>query len=321
MPALTYVIVVNWNGREVLKKCLTSFFTNTTTPNCEVIVVDNASTDGSPEMVQNNFSQVKLIMNLQNVGFSKANNQGIQRALDKGARSILLLNNDVEIPKADWLENLYSVLESDTQIGIAGCKLIYPDETIQHAGGIIDLRVPHHRGEGEKDSGQYDRVEFVDYVTGAALMIKTDVVRKIGLLDEGFSPLYFEDTDWCLRACFFGFKVAYTPNPRLIHNCGASSNKLSSDKKRFYSRRSFIRFILLNYQVKDILKRTLLFESRELIRCLIVRGHGKLPFELRSDAASKLCFFVRVWWASIRDLKGIIALRRQRFMFGAKLRL
>ena len=135
-----------------------------------------------------------------NTGFSKANNQGIRHALDNGAKHILLLNNDVEIPTAGWLEQLSTVLESDTKIGIVGCKLLYPNGTIQHAGGIIDLRVPYHRGEGEKDTGQYDRVEFVDYVTGAALMIKSEVVQKIGLLDEGFSPLYFEDTDWCVRA-------------------------------------------------------------------------------------------------------------------------
>ena len=159
------------------------------------------------------------------------------------------MNNDVEIPRAGWLEELSNVLESDSKIGIVGCKLLYPNGTIQHAGGIINLRVPYHRGECEKDTGQYDSVEFVDYVTGAALLIKSEVIQRIGLLDEGFTPLYFEDTDWCMRARFYGYKVAYTPNPTLIHHCGSSSSKLGSEKKRFYSRRSFIRFTLLNYPV------------------------------------------------------------------------
>ena len=317
---ITYVIIVNWNGKEILQKCLSSIFVNTAFSECKVVVVDNASTDGSVEMLQEKFPQIKIIRNAQNIGFSKANNQGIRFALENDAKQVLLLNNDVEITEKRWLEDLLDVLESDSKIGIVGCKLLYPEGTIQHAGGVIKLRVPYHRGEGEKDTGQYDKVEFVDYVTGAVLLIKSDVICRIGLLDEGFTPLYFEDTDWCVRARLYGYKVAYTPNPTLIHHCGSSSSKLSSETKRFYSRRSFIRFVLLNYPITDILKRILLFESKEVIRCLIMRNrHGKLPIVLRPDASNRLMFFARVWGASIRDLKGIIALRRQRFIFGEKL--
>ncbi len=316
----TCVVIVNWNGKEILRKCLQSFFANTASPDCKVVVIDNASIDGSVEMLQDQFPQVKLIKNAQNTGFSKANNQGIRYALKNEAKHVLLLNNDVEITRGSWLRDLSSVLESDPKIGIVGCKLLYPNGTIQHAGGIINLHVPYHRGEGAKDTGQYDRVEFVDYVTGAALLIKSDVLRRIGLLDEGFTPVYFEDTDWCVRAKLYGYKVAYTPNPTLIHHCGLSSGKLSSVTKRFYSRRNFIRFVLLNYQITDIFKRILLFESKEAIRCLVVRPqHGKLPITLRSDSSNRLMFFAQVWWANIRDLKGIIALRRQRFIFGARL--
>lgn len=321
MPNLiTYVAIVNWNGKELLQKCLSSLFVNTASSGCKVVVVDNASTDGSVEMLREKFPQVEIIRNSENAGFSKANNQAIRFALQNGAKHIFLLNNDVEITNPRWLDDLSDVLESDPKIGIVGCKLLYPDGTIQHAGGIIKLRVPYHRGDGEKDTGQYDKVEFVDYVTGAVLLIKSGVIRRIGFLDEGFSPLYYEDTDWCVRARLYGYKVAYTPKPTLIHHCGSSSNKLGSEKKRFYSRRSFIRFVLLNYQVTDILKRILLFESKEAIRCLVVRPrHRKLPIALRADASIRLMFFARVWWASIRDLKGIIALRRQRFIFGEKI--
>jgi O-antigen biosynthesis protein len=320
MPNLaTCIVIVNWNGKEILQKCLQSFFVNTIGADCKVVVVDNASTDGSVEMLQEKFLQIKLIRNALNTGFSRANNQGIRFALENGAKQVLLLNNDVEITNTRWLDELSEVLESDPKIGIVGCKLLYPNGTIQHAGGIIKLRVPYHRGEREKDTGQYDKVEFVDYVTGAALLIKSDVIRRIGLLDEGFTPVYFEDTDWCVRARLYGDKVVYTPEPTFIHHCGLSSSKLDREKKRFYSRRNLIRFFLLNYQLSDILKRILLFESKEAIRCLVIRGHGKLPIVLRSDASSRLLFFTQVWWASIRDLKGIMALRKQRFIFGTKL--
>jgi GT2 family glycosyltransferase len=318
----TYVVIVNWNGKDILQKCLSSLFTNTASSECKVVVVDNSSKDGSIEMLRQDFPQVTLITNAANAGFSKANNQAIRLALQNGARQILLLNNDVEITDPKWLEEFSDVLESNPEIGLVGCKMLYPDGTIQHAGGVINLRGPHHRGECAKKPGQYDKVEFVDYVTGAALLIKSDVIRRIGLLDEGFSPLYYEDTDWCVRARLYGYKVVYTPKPALIHHCGFSSNKLGGEKKRFYSRRSFNRFVLLNYQITDIVKRILLFESKEAIRCLIARPrHGKLPITLRSDASSRLRFLARVWWASSRDLKGIIALRRQRFMFGEKIRV
>ena len=266
---------------------------NTSNPSCRVVVVDNASRDGSADMVEQSYPQVKLFRNSANVGFSKANNRGIRYALQNGAKYVMLLNNDVEVTDKTWLEEFTCVMESDSKIGIVGCKLVFPDGTLQHAGGLVKLRVPYHRGECEKDSGQYDRVELVDYVTGAALMIKAEAIRKIGLLDEGFSPLYYEDTDWCVRAKLYGYSIAYTPKPTLIHHCGASSNKLGSERKKFYAKRSFIRFVLLNYPLADILKRTLLFESREALRCLMVKPkRGPLPLTLRSDAASRLVVFL-----------------------------
>lgn len=319
---LTYVIIVNWNGKDLLHRCLSSLFDNTPDSHCRVVVVDNASTDGSVEMVQQNYPQIHVICNSVNTGFSKANNQGIRYALQKGAEYVLMLNNDVEIADKKWFEEFAAVMESDNKIGIVGCKLLFADGTLQHAGGLVKLRVPYNRGECQKDIGQYDCVASVDYVTGAALMIKAEVIRKIGFLDEGFSPLYYEDTDWCVRAKLYGYTVVYTPKPTFIHHCGASSNKLGDKRKRYYAKRSFIRFVLLNYQTKDVLKRTLWFESREAIRCLVVKpSRGKLPLVLRSDAASRLRLYLSAWMPSLLDLKGIIALRQQRFVHGAKLQV
>jgi GT2 family glycosyltransferase len=229
----------------------------------------------------------------------------------------LLLNNDVEITDEKWLENLIGGFESDNQIGIVGCKLLYPNGKIQHSGGIINLSGGHNRGEGEKDTGQYDKIEFFNFVTGAVLMIKSDVIYKIGLLDEGFTPLYYEDVDWCVRARLFGYKVAYTPNSKLIHHCGSSANKLGQEKKMFYLRKSFIRFFLLNFQFKDILKRIIKFESRIALGCLFMRTiDKKIPFSLRPDASTRFFLFLKAWLPSICNLKHILALRRQRFKRG-----
>jgi GT2 family glycosyltransferase len=316
----TCVVIANWNGEKPLRKCLTSLFANTATVECKVVVVDNASTDGSLEMLQKRFSQVQVIKNKHNMGFSKANNQGIRYAIANGAKYILLLNNDVEITDKKWLETLIGAFESEVEIGIVGCKLLYPDGRIQHAGGVIKLRGAFHMGEFEEDTGQYNKIEFVDYVTAAAMLIKSDVIRRIGFLDEGFTPLFCEDTDLCVRARFYGYKVAYTPNPTLIHHCGSSANKLGTETKTFYHRRSFIRFFLLNFQLADILKRIIMFELPAALACIIRRNrYGKLPITIRSDASSRVLLFMNAWLPSIRGLKGIISLRRQRFMLGARL--
>lgn len=321
MPSkfLTYIIIVNWNGKEHLRKCLSSLFTKIVTSDFKIIVVDNNSSDNSVEIVKKDFPQVILIKNSVNQGYSKANNQGIQYALKKGAKNILLLNNDVEIKNNYWLDDLSSLLDSDNQIGIVGCKLLYPNGTIQHAGGVLKLGTHFHRGEYEVDKGQYDKVEFVDYVTGAALMIKSAVIHEVGMFDEGFTPLYYEDTDLCVRVRLLRYNILYTPKPVLIHHCGASSKKIGEQIKKLYSRRNFIRFLLLNYKIIDILKWIFLFESREVIRCLVVKSlHRKMPFILRLDASRQLFFLVQVWWPNIKDLKNIFFLRSQRFNFGNK---
>ncbi len=318
----TTIVIANWNGREKLRKCLTSLVSNTKNCQCNVIVVDNASTDGSTAMLQQNFPQVHLIVNALNMGFSVANNQGIHIALSNGAKQILLLNNDIEITDSKWLKTFNAVLESEPKVGIVGCKLLFPDGKIQHAGGIIMLRGAYHRGEREEDLGQYDKVEFVDYVTGAALLIKAEVITKIGFLDEGFTPLYYEDTDWCVRARLYGYKIAYTPHPTLFHHCGASTKKLGVTKNNFYYRRSSIRFFLLNFQMKHILKRIINFEIKAAVACFIGRNrHGMLPIVLRSDASQRFSLLINAWAPSLRDLKGIMAKRQRRFLLKAKLQV
>ncbi len=317
---LTYIVIVNWNGEETLRKCLISLFANTKSSEFRVIVVDNSSTDGSTIMLQQNFPQVQVVENQANMGYSVANNQGINIALAKHAKQVLLLNNDIEITDNQWLKTLISVLDSDSKIGVVGCKLLFPDGKIQHAGGIILLRGTCHRGEHEEDIGQYDRVEFVDYVTGAALLIKSEVINKIGFLDVGFTPLYCEDTDWCVRARLYGYKIAYTPIPMLIHHCGLSAKKLRNTINTFYYRRSSIRFFLLNFQLKDILKRIINFETKAILSCFVGHNrHSKLPLSFRADSSQRFSLFINAWEPNIRDLKGIMAKRQQRFRFKAKL--
>jgi len=309
-----FVVIPNWNGRLELRKCLISLRGRALDPRCSAVVVDNASSDKSVHMIENEFRWVTLIKNEENWGFSRASNQGIKYAMKHGATHIFLVNNDIEFTEGKWLDKLLALCESDPQIGIVGCKLLYPDGKIQHAGGIVELRGIRHRGHCEKDNGQYDNVEVVDYVTGAALLIKTELVRKIGLLDEGFSPFYFEETDWCARAAFKGYKVVYTPHPEFIHKESATVKSVGSKKADFYFRRNWIRFILLNFGLGKICKRIVLYEPRDMLDAVIEESRtGKFPFKIKKEGAINLIIITRAWFSNLKNLNDINVRRKQRF--------
>ncbi len=308
-----YVIIVNWNGKATLRQCLTCLLQNTPNPPTQIVVVDNGSVDGSAQMLHSEFPSRKVLENKRNLGFSKANNQGIQYAASQGAEYFLLLNNDVFVSQKDWLENMVSVMESDRSIGMVGCKLLYPDGRIQHAGGFVRVAGAGHIGDGEADVGQFDSVKFVDYVTGAAMLTKAEVIQRIGLLDEGFTPLYFEDTDWCLRASFCGYKTACIPKTALIHRHGSSAKTLRQRNNEFYFKRSWIRFFLLNFKPRAVIKRLLRYEAAALVACFVDRTPNRnLPLKARLDYP-KLVLLSKAWATNLRNLKDILAKRRQRF--------
>jgi len=244
---LVSIIIVNFNKKELLKQCLDSIKNSTTYPNYEVIVVDNGSSDGSQEMVEKNYRWVKLVKNKENLGFAKANNIGIREARGD---YIFLLNNDTVIIQRDWLEKMIAVAESDPKIGIVGCKLVGPGGTIQHVGGWYNVRGTGHY---TKD---IDRTVEVDYVTGAAMLIKREVIEKIGLLDEGYSPLYYEDTDLCARCKRAGYRIVCTPKTVIIHHGSSTAGKWFSSGFRFYvENKNRLRFILLNYPIHWLIAR------------------------------------------------------------------
>lgn len=216
---LASVIVLTWNGLNFIKACLDSVLAQTY-PEFEVIVVDNASTDGSDKLVAEKFPQVRLICNERNLGFSGGCNVGL-----KAARGdiLVLLNQDTQV-RPDWLHALNESL-GDSHIGVVGCKIFYPDgETLQHAGGWIEwpLGLAHHYGQDEKNAPAWDIPRAVEYVTGAAIAFRREVMERIGLLDEGFWPGYFEDADFCLRARAAGYEIWYNPNAVLQHKESSS---------------------------------------------------------------------------------------------------
>ncbi len=208
------VVIPVWNGRPYLSDCLDALLAQEGLE-IEVIVVDNASRDGSGDFVAQRYPLVRLIRSPSNRGFAGGCNLGLRKATGD---VVVLLNQDTVV-RPGWLQALAAALQRP-EVGIAGCKLLYPDgRTIQHGGGWIEwpLGLAHHYGRGEPDQGQWDEPREVEYVTGAAMAFRREVLERVGWLDEGFWPGYFEDADFCFRAREKGFRVWYAPEAVAVH--------------------------------------------------------------------------------------------------------
>ena len=228
------IAIVNYNTKEFLKGCLESIYDTVKSIEFEIYVVDNASIDGSAQMVEDAFPGVKLIKNKENLGFAKANNQAIE--ISKG-RHILLLNPDiVSHPKA--MESMVEFLDKNSKIGAIGAKLLNPDGSVQISGyyckfpsffQVLFFYTALRHLALKSSFLKYrfwqhvdvDKPCEVDQPPGACLMVKKVVIDQIGLLDEDF-PLFFNDVDWCYRIKRAGWKIFYYPNAEMIHFGGRS---------------------------------------------------------------------------------------------------
>ena len=250
-PAMT-VIVVNWNARAYLPACLDSLL-GQAYPDYEVALVDNASTDGSVAMVRRRYPQVRVLEQEENKGFAAGNNAAIREARGE---IIVLANPDI-VAEPDMLAQLAAVMEKDATVGIAGCKVFYPDGRLQHAGGVLPMpqAIASYRGYLEADQGQYDGVADVDYVIGAALAIRRGVAEEVGLLDEGFF-MYYEEADWCARARRQGFRVVYVPQAQLTHVESATTPKEDSQYLRRFHRSRW-RYLLKHAPLDTLLSETM----------------------------------------------------------------
>ncbi len=232
------IIIVNWNTKELLKGCLESIYEQTKGVEFEVIVVDNASSDGSKEMVANEFPEVVLIANRDNRGFAAANNQAMEMA--KG-RYVLLLNSDTVILK-DVIAGMISYSDSHTKVGIAGCRVLNPDGTLQPTcfmfpsvlnmflySTYLNKLFPKSRFFGRERLTWWDRSNErdVDVVTGCFMFVRREAIEKVGLMDEQYY-VYGEETDWCYRFKNSGWKVVFVPSGEIIHFGGASSSQVKS---------------------------------------------------------------------------------------------
>jgi len=209
------IVILNYNGKDVLKKCLASVF-RLDYPDFEVVVVDNDSKDGSLEEAKNGFSRATFIKNEGNLGFSAGNNVGIKYSLEKQAKYVLLLNNDTEVER-NMLSVLIDLMEKQKGIGIMSPRIVRGDsEESWFSGGRIDwmrMKTVHEEVSSEKTREGFFETGFI---SGCAMLIRREVFAKAGLLDEDFF-LYWEDVDFSVRAQRAGFKLAVSPLSKVRH--------------------------------------------------------------------------------------------------------
>ena len=247
------IIIVNWNVKDLLRKNLQSIFNLTQGLSFEIFVVDNASKDGSAQMVASEFPQVNLIASNQNLGFAKANNLGLEQAQGK---YVLFMNPDMEL-KENSFKSLFDWMEANPKIDMGTCQLVYPAESrqnnIKNNPGLCDqvliLLKLHHLIQPKclkrylaKDF-DYTKEQQVKQIMGAFVLVKNEVIRDLGGWDEDYY-LWWEDLDLCKRAQDKGYQIWYTPQTKVIHYEAKSfEQQMSLEKQKRFNRGMALYFL------------------------------------------------------------------------------
>lgn len=248
------VIILNWNGLDLLKQFLPSASRYTTGPEVDLFVADNGSTDNSVAWVKENYPDVKLLTFPENLGFAAGYNLAIEKT---GYPYTILLNSDVEVTPG-WWQPLLNFLEKNQNVGAVQPKIMsYRNkdhfEYAGAAGGLLDANgYPYCRGRWfdkvEKDLGQYDSVADVCWASGAALAVRTDVYLKVGGLDSLFFA-HMEEIDLCCRMLAAGYRVCAIPDSRVYHVGGASLQQ-GNPKKTYLNFRNNLLLLYKNLPQK-----------------------------------------------------------------------
>lgn len=235
------IIIVTWNGKEDCLTCLSSL-RNLVPPRPSIILVDNGSTDDTVEVITERFPEVTIITSPSNLGFAGGNNLGIERALTEGADYVCLLNNDTAVDP-HFLEELLRFAAADPRAGILGSRILYYDRPdMIWSYGIAVNRISgriYTTYNNRKDSEISGVITQVDAVSGAAMLLKREMLQEVGLLDEDYY-LYFEDVDLCLRARRMGYKIVTVSSSRVRHKVSGSMGGEYSRMTVYYATRNHL---------------------------------------------------------------------------------
>lgn len=293
------IVILNWNTCDLLQRCLETVLASEGDFTYKVVVVDNASSDGSAEMVRQNFPQVELIASEVNGGYPYGNNLGLKALGFHGAgqvdadapRYAVLLNPDTEVPP-DAFFRMIEYMDARPEIGVAGPKLVLEDGSLDLAcrrafptplvslyrfSGLSKL-FPHHPQFGRYNMtfADPDRELEVDSVVGAYMQVRREAIDAVGLLDETFF-MYGEDLDWAYRIKTAGWKVFYYPSVVIRHIKRAASRK--SQKAQFEFNRAMLIFYRKHYRTT-----TPLWLHTLVLTGLLLKGGTQLLPEIRKPA-------------------------------------
>lgn len=292
------VIIVNWNTLTLLRDCISSIYEHADSISCEIIVVDNASSDGSREMVKAEFPNVCLLENTRNHGFAHANNQGISIAR---GRYLLLLNSDTRLLD-NALEKVVAFADQNPDAAVVGCRVLNPDRTLQPTcfmfpsmlNMILSFTYLYKLFAKSRLFGRErmtwwnrDDVRPVDVVTGCFMLVRRHAVEEVGMMDDRFF-MYAEETDWCYRFKQAGWNVLFTPQAEIIHHGGQSSRNMRPEML-IEMRLSILKFIMkhkgrLQHAIASVL--ILLFVAMRLPVWLLIGAFS--GSKRKAQAAVKL---------------------------------
>jgi len=301
------IVILTCNQKKLLGETLSSIINKTKYKNYKIIVVDNGSKNRHDLFVKKNFKKAEVIRNSRNLGFSKGNNLGIKKAIKKhNPDYFLLLNDDLEIIDKNWINKLISTAKKDKNGGIVGCKLIYPDGSFQDAGGYL-------KGWNLTQITKFKKGSILeaDHFMGACILIKREVIDKIGMFDEIYSPFLLEDSDLFLRAKKAGYSVKVNTNVEIIHKKSKTVDAFTNSKHMFVRFKNDIIFSIRHLKIKNALFRIFIylplvaiFKKKKDQDDLKIKN-----FKLRKNFLSNIFLLLGAYLKDLFNLKKILKKR------------
>ncbi len=305
IPGLVSVIVLNWNGKEVIFDCLDSLLVQTY-PQKEIILVDNGSCDGSLEMIREKYPQgIKIIVNPENLGFAGGCNVGMHASQGEW---IALINSDSTVEK-NWIEEMVKGIRKSVSIGMAACKIYFwgKDKILENTGQTISRDgLGRTRGRLEKDEGQYDHRSAVLCPSGCAALYRRTMLEQTGFFDEKFFA-YADDIDIGLRGRLAGYKCFYIPDAVAYHKLSASFGLLSP-LKAFLVERNRLWVVIKCFPLPHLLAAPFYTVTRYFFHLYGIFGHKgpAAQYVKKISLGSLLLIMVRVYLSTLWNLPHLL---------------
>ena len=232
------VIILNWNHPENTIDCVTALLGQEGADPFDIVIVDNGSTDDSVAQFHARFPGIETVENGENLGFQGGMNTGIRLAMKRGYPYVMLLNDDT-VPTSDMLATLFRLMPADAHLVSPGIYYISEQDLLCSLGSdfnplILESASPHRKSYREPDA---DVIRF-DFLPAHAWLVKTEVFKRIGLIDEAYFPLYYDDLDFCLRMKRAGFNLYLVPKAKILHKISVSMGGQNSPRERYFMGRN-----------------------------------------------------------------------------------